>query len=105
MRNQKGMAVVALLLALGFLHLITPAVKGQANSSARTVPVHMVVMVEPLSENDNTVSAIRREDVQVRQGKNRLQVTDWIPAREDQAGLQLLILIDDTSDTSLGVQL
>lgn len=65
----------------------------------------MVVMVEPLSANDNTVSPIRREDVQVRQGKNSLQVTDWIPARDNQAGLQLFILIDDTSDTSLGSQL
>jgi hypothetical protein len=32
-------------------------------------------------------------------------VTDWIPAREEQAGLQLFILVDDTSDTSLGMQL
>jgi hypothetical protein len=38
----------------------------------------------------------------VKQGKDRLQVTDWIPARGEQAGLQLFVLIDDTCDTSLG---
>ncbi len=105
MRTQNGIAGVALVSLLGLLHLVAPEIKGQANSSPGTVPVHMVVMVEPLSANDNTVSPIRREDVQVRQGKNRLQVTDWIPARNEQAGLQLFILIDDTSDTSLGSQL
>lgn len=105
MRSHKCIAGIALVSALGLSHLIAPTVKGQANSSPGTVPVHMVVMVEPLSANDNTVPPIRREDVKVRQGKNSLQVTDWIPAREEQAGLQLFILIDDTSDTSLGSQL
>ncbi len=105
MRSQNGVAAVTLVSLLGLLHLVAPAIKGQANSSPGTVPVHMVVMVEPLSANDNTVSPILRENVQVRQGKSRLQVTDWIPAREEKAGLQLFILIDDTSDTSLGSQL
>jgi hypothetical protein len=105
MRSQKGIAVVTLVSLFGLLHMVAPAIKGQANSSPGTVPVHMVVMVEPLNDSENTVPALQREDVQVRQGKNRLQVTDWIAARGDQAGLQLFILIDDTSDTSLGSQL
>ncbi len=105
MRTQKGITAITLVSLSGLLHLIAPGVEGQANSPTGTVPVHMVVMVEPLSGNDNTVSPIRREDVQVRQGKNQLQITDWIPARNEQAGLQLFILIDDTSDTTLGSQL
>jgi hypothetical protein len=48
---------------------------------------------------------VNREDVVVKQGKTRLKVTDWTPARGDQAGLDLFVLIDDASDTSLGSQL
>ena len=39
------------------------------------------------------------------QDKNRLPVTACIPRRGEQAGLHLFILVDDTSDTSLGSQL
>jgi hypothetical protein len=90
-----------LVLTSGILVIATPAVKAQQ----ATVPVHMVVMVEPLSEGDKTVRPLSKEDVKVTQGKNKLQVTDWIPAREDRAGLQLFILIDDTSDKILGSNL
>lgn len=41
----------------------------------------------------------------VRQGKNRLRVTGWTPARGENAGMDLFILIDDACDTSLGSQL
>jgi hypothetical protein len=103
MKRQKSIFVVLLVL-LG-LGLATLGMRGQEKSSPGTVPVHMVVMVEPLRDSDNTVPALSREDVKVRQGKNNLQVTGWIPARGDQAGLQLFILIDDTCDTTLGGQL
>ena len=65
----------------------------------------MVVTVEPLSTGENPGLNLSRDDVQVRQGKNRLQVTDWIPSRGDAAALQLFILIDETSATSLGGEL
>jgi len=51
------------------------------------------------------VPVVNREDVIVKQGKNQLQVADWTPARGDRAGLDLFILIDDASDTSVGAQL
>jgi hypothetical protein len=41
----------------------------------------------------------------VTQGKDRLKVIDWVAACEDKAGLNLFILIDDASDSSLGLQL
>jgi hypothetical protein len=64
----------------------------------------MVVTVEALKDGEK-VSAMKTEGVQVRQGKNNLPVVAWIPSRGEQAGLQLFILIDDTSNTSLGSQL
>jgi hypothetical protein len=65
----------------------------------------MVATVEPLEDGDSSVAVLKREDVQVRQGRDRLKVTGWVPSRGEQAGLQLFILVDDTSDTSLGSQL
>jgi hypothetical protein len=101
MKSHKSMLGVLLIVAVG-LALATLALQGQAPA---TVPVHMVVMVEPLNNSDTTVPALSRQDVKVRQGKNNLQVTDWIPAKGDQAGLQLFVLIDDTCETTLGMQL
>jgi hypothetical protein len=40
--------------------------------------------------------------VKVKQGKNFLQVTQLIPAQGDNAALQLMILIDDTLNPSVG---
>lgn len=74
------------------------------NAAQNAVPVHMVVTVESLKDDDR-VSAMKREDVKVRIGKDKLPVSAWIPSRGDQAGLQLFILIDETSNTSLGVHL
>jgi hypothetical protein len=48
---------------------------------------------------------VEREDVFVKQGKERLKVTDWIPTRGDRGALDLFILIDDACDSSLGSQL
>ena len=72
-----------------------------AAEPSTTAPVHMVVTAESTKDNAAPPDLDRR-DVIVQQGRNRLQVTDWIPARGEQAALQLYILIDDTCDTRLG---
>lgn len=48
---------------------------------------------------------INPADIQVKQGKDLLTVTGWVPAQGERAGLDLFILIDDASDTRLGSQL
>jgi hypothetical protein len=63
----------------------------------------MVVTVEPHHGKD--VPAIQREDVMVYEGKNRDTVTDWIPAQGEHAALELFIMLDDGSSSSLGTQL
>lgn len=93
--RQSRLGLAAILLAVsagGFLH---------AQEGAATLPVHMVVTAESTKDSANPPDLDRR-DVIVQQGKNRLQVTDWIPARADAAALQLFILIDDTCSTELG---
>ena len=48
---------------------------------------------------------IDKDDVQVKAGKDVLQVTEWAAAQGNRAGLELFILIDDASTSSLGLQL
>lgn len=66
-----------------------------------TAKVHMVVTAESTNEEVSPADFDRRS-VLVKQGKDRLQVSDWIPARGDQSALQLFILIDDTCASSMG---
>ena len=58
-----------------------------------------------LLDDDKRMPEVNREDVIVRQHKDRVQVTGWTAARGDHAGLDRFILIDDASNTSLGSQL
>jgi hypothetical protein len=91
----------ALLLSFSILVAIIPL---QAQDKMATVPVLMTVTVR-LLDKDKRMPDVSREDVIVRQGKDRLKVTGWRSARQGLAGLDLFILIDDTSDPSLGSQL
>jgi hypothetical protein len=47
---------------------------------------------------------VNREDVIVRQGKDRLQVTNWTPVGGDRSPLDLFILIDDAARWSVSSQ-
>jgi hypothetical protein len=79
------------------------SLSAQQAPAATGVPVHMVVTVEPHHGSD--VPAVNREDVMVFEGKARDMVTEWIPAQDDRAALELFILLDDGSSDSLGNQL
>jgi hypothetical protein len=63
----------------------------------------MVVTVEALHGSE--VPEVGRRDVMVLEKRNRDQVTDWVPAQGDNAALELFILMDDSSNMSLGTQL
>ena len=71
-------------------------------SASGTVQVSTVVSVEARHGKD--IPAVNREDVRVFEDRNRLQVTDWIPLQGDQSSLELFILIDDASNTTLASQ-
>src|SRR5579862_261798 len=90
------LAMVAILAA-------TPRLRAQDAPAASTVPVRMTVTASV--DSDKRMPEIKKEDVAVGQGKERLQVTEWIPAQGDRAGLDLFMLIDDASDATLGSHL
>lgn len=67
------------------------------------VPVHLLVTVE--ARHGSNPPDVGRDDVMVYEGRDRDKVTDWVPAHGDRAGLELFVLLDDGSGTSLGTQL
>jgi hypothetical protein len=84
-----------------FLCLSAQILRSQENPTSGTVQVHMVITDTALRE-DAELPRLQKEDVKVKQGKSFLPVTQLIPAEGDNAALQLMILIDDTLNTSIG---
>jgi len=88
-------------LFLGVIFGPAPASAQQTNSST-DVPVHMVVTVK--SHHGTQPPAVAADDVKVYQKGKPDAVASWVPLQGDRAGLQLYILIDDTSRSSLALQ-
>jgi len=95
-RLVPGAFAVCFLLGMG-AHISHSEDKPAAN----TTRVHMVITDQALSDNGD-VPMLRPENVQVKQGKDLLNITQIIPAKGDNAALQLMILIDETCDSSTG---
>lgn len=94
---KERKAVLPLLIACCILApATTPA---QDKTGAAGVQVHLVITDMALQE-DKELPRFQREDVKVKLGKNPAPVTQLIPARDESAALQLMILIDDTLNTS-----
>jgi len=98
---QHKKVMLRLLGAFGVLVLAAQIVHSQQKAAAGTVQVHLVITDQSFSDNGE-IPVLRAENVQVKQGKNDLRVEHLIPARDDNAALQLLVLIDDTCDSSIG---
>jgi hypothetical protein len=94
---RKGYEVLIVILAIAAWMIGPPRCQSQ-----EAVPAHMVVAAETHKGDD--VPEIRKEDVQVYQGRERRQVADWTPLRGETAALQLFILLDDSSNPNIGSQ-
>jgi hypothetical protein len=87
----------ALSLFAGAVMLVSGTVSSWAAGALdSTVPVTMTVTASVA--DGKRMPDMTRDDLVVRQGKSRLKVTEWVPARGDRAGLELFILIDDSAD-------
>jgi hypothetical protein len=98
---RKAMKKTLFFASVVFV-LATTAAGARAQQSAG-VSVHVVVTVEAHKGKETPV--INREDVMVHEGRDRDQVVDWVPAQGEHAALELMILLDDGSNTTLGTQL
>jgi hypothetical protein len=96
------LAALSTIVAIG---LFSAHAQESAPATA-IVPVQMTTTVQLLGDDSSkTMPEVKKEDVVVRQAKNRLRVLDWTPARGDHDDLSLFILIDDASGSGLGSQL
>jgi len=73
--------------------------RDEPKTAAGLTPVQAIVTVEARQGKD--VPALKPGDVMVQERHQRLQVTDLA----GDSGLELFLLVDDASDTSLGSQL
>jgi hypothetical protein len=101
MKSQGIRTIYSLVAAAGMLACGARSIAAEAPSSA-TVPITMTVTANVAG--NKRMPEITRDDVVVRQGKTRLEVTEWVPARGERAGLELFILIDETADSRIGLQ-
>jgi hypothetical protein len=74
----------------------------QQPAASETVPVTMVVSVE--AKHGKEIPTIYPDDVRVFHDRDRLKVQSWIPCQGGQGGLELFLVIDDASDSTLGLQ-
>jgi hypothetical protein len=91
------------VLAIAMLMMCSRPVLSRGPSTTTTVPAEMVVTVE--ATHGTEVPAVSREDVVVFQGRERDEVKDWIPLQGENSRLELFLLLDDASQTSLGSRL
>ena len=92
--------LIALLGAICILVMSGQSANSQPQGSP-AAPVHVVITDASL-RSDAELARLQLEDVKVKQGRNFLKVTQLIPAEGDNAALQLMILIDDTLNPSVG---
>ncbi len=110
MRNlNMGHLIRKHSISLGaMIGLVLGGIVGPAPASAQQpvsstdVPVHLVVTVKP--HHGTQIPAVAADDVKVYQKGQRDMVASWVPLQGDRAGLQLYILIDDTSRSTLALQ-
>jgi len=98
---KRRHAIAGLLGAFCTLTLTTSIMVSQETSAKGSVQVHLVITNEA-ARGDTDVPTLQSGDVKVKQGKNFLNVSQLIPAKGENAALQLFILIDDTLDTRVG---
>jgi hypothetical protein len=102
MKTKHMKAIYASLILGGMLAGIS-SVQAEDASGTGSVPVTMTVSANVAS--NKRMPALNPEDISVKRGKQVLPVTNLIPARGERAGLDLFILIDDSSDSRFGLHL
>jgi hypothetical protein len=87
---------------LSLLAVLAGAMSAQARTDVAGNPVSVVVTVE--GQKGSAPPNLTRDDVMVSLDNQRMRVTDWSPILSGPKGLQLWVLIDDSTATSVGTQ-
>ncbi len=99
---KRSVCLINTILGLALWAPVTGSLAAQ-NAATQGVPAHLLVTVE--ARHGSNIPEIGRSDVMVYEGRDRDEVTNWVPAQGDNAGLELFVLLDDASNISLGSQL
>ena len=93
----------SLLVLVVLMVSVFPAHAQNQPTSPNNVSVTTYVTV--LGPQYTAPPALSKADVNVDEGKQKREVTNWIPAQGDKAGLLLAIVIDDADTTDVASQL
>jgi hypothetical protein len=99
---KKGCLVLTLVAIAGLLASVQLAA-AQESASATGPAANLVVTVE--ARHGSNIPDVTRDDVMVYEGRDRDRVTGWLPLQGDNAGLEFFIMLDDSSNVTLGSQL
>ncbi len=94
--------LLSALAGFVFAAISAASLSAQPEPAGSGVSVKMVVTAE--AQRGSDVPVLDAKDVMVHEGKDRDQVTDWVPAQGEHAGLELFILLDDSSAQSVSTQ-
>jgi hypothetical protein len=94
--------MVRKILARGFIFAFAAIFFEPISSQAQTVPITTVVTV--LGPKYTPPPAISKDDLTVYEGKQKKEMSSWVPAQGDKAALELAIVIDDSDSPDLGIQ-
>jgi hypothetical protein len=100
---KKHSLVLEVIIVITVLLSSVQLIFAQETSPPPGPGVNLVVTVE--ARHGSNVPDITRDDVMVYQGHDRDRVTGWLPLKGDHAGLEFFIMLDDSSNVSLGSQL
>jgi VWFA-related protein len=82
----------------GFILVLASFLSAQETSTARAI-------VTADSKSSEAAPVLPRQSMNVLQNRKVQQITGWVPLRGERSGLQLVILLDDSARTTIGVQL
>jgi len=98
-KSCLGLTLVAIAGLLASVQLAA----AQESASATGPAENLVVTVE--ARHGSNIPDVTRDDVMVYEGRDRDRVTGWLPLQGDHAGLEFFIMLDDSSNVTLGSQL
>jgi hypothetical protein len=101
MRKFRYISPVLLFCAAVLASLFPTHAQDQASSPN----VQVTTVVTALGPKYTAPPALGKQDINVTEGKQKREVTNFIPAQGDKAALQLAIVIDDADSTDLASQL
>lgn len=99
---RKVASLTALILALIVIAFVAPALPAQQPATTSDA-VRVTVTVRGTKENPNPV--LTKDDIVVLQDKDKRPVIDWVPGKDDPAGMDLAVVVDDSVDPSVGTNL